>query len=140
MLAILTVLTILTILTAFWASTSPGCMDKAPSDGRRAGDAETIQASIRPPDVASGRRLFTTHCALCHGERADGRGARQANFARPPRDFTSRVWRSTATFGGVADTVRHGIPGTAMPAWPALTDDEVRDLAAYLLSVAPGDR
>jgi high-affinity iron transporter len=115
-------------------------MDKAPSDGRRAGGAQTIQASTRPLDVAFGRRLFATHCALCHGERADGHGARQANFTRPPRDFTSPVWRGTATFAGVADTIRRGVPGTAMPAWPALTDDEVRDLAAYLLSVAPRDR
>jgi mono/diheme cytochrome c family protein len=36
----------------------------------------------------------------------------------------------------VRATIRDGLRGTPMPAWPTLTVDEVDDLTGYLLSVA----
>src|ERR1019366_7274174 len=53
----------------------------------------------------NGRRLFLTSCALCHGEKADGRGVR-----------------------------REGLHGTPMPGWKSFTDAQTWDLAAFLLS------
>jgi mono/diheme cytochrome c family protein len=84
---------------------------------------------------ARGRELFLEHCALCHGERADGRGRRRS-WSVPPADFTDRAWRERIDPRRVYYVVREGVRGTPMPAWKVLADDEVWDLVAYVLSVA----
>jgi len=82
-----------------------------------------------------GRALFQDHCALCHGERADGRGRRR-NLSVPAADFTDPTWRARMTPRRAFFVIREGIRGTPMPAWKALTEDETWDLVAYVLSVA----
>jgi cytochrome c oxidase cbb3-type subunit III len=84
---------------------------------------------------AEGRRLFVTHCALCHGEAADGRGARREGLARPPRDLTDAVWRRSTSPRRVYFAIREGVHGTPMPAWKALDEDATWDLVAYVLSI-----
>ena len=83
-----------------------------------------------------GRALFLQHCALCHGVAGDGRGQRREGFVRPPRDFRSSLWRTATTPRRVFYAVKEGLPGTAMPSWKTLADDELWDLTAYVLSIA----
>jgi mono/diheme cytochrome c family protein len=87
--------------------------------------------------VERGRRLFLEQCALCHGERGDGKGQRREALDRPPRDFTDPVWRASASPGRVFLAVRDGVARSAMPAWAVLGDDRVWDLCAFVLSLAP---
>jgi high-affinity iron transporter len=82
-----------------------------------------------------GRQLFLEHCALCHGVRADGKGVRRQGFSTPPADFTDPRWRGRVSPRRVYHAVREGVQGTAMPSWKALSDDEIWDLVAYVLSV-----
>ena len=84
----------------------------------------------------NGRSLFLTHCALCHGERADGRGTRREGFAQPPRDFTDDMWRRGTSARRVYFAIREGVHGTPMPSWKVLPEEAVWDLVAYVLSVA----
>jgi mono/diheme cytochrome c family protein len=95
-----------------------------------------------PPEVrldaearARGRVLYLDHCVLCHGERGDGRGVRRAGLSRAPADFTNPVWRQHQTPAGVFRAIRQGVPGSDMPAWKQLDDDEVWALVAYVLSL-----
>jgi mono/diheme cytochrome c family protein len=81
-----------------------------------------------------GHRLFALACTLCHGERADGKGARRENFNRPPRDLTSADWRRQTTPRHVFYAIREGVHGTPMPGWKMFTDDETWDLVAFVLS------
>ncbi len=85
-----------------------------------------------------GRALFLQHCALCHGERADGRGVRRQALSTPPRDFTDPAWRQRTSPRRVFHVIREGSPGTAMPAWKSLEETDAWDLTAYLL--AAGER
>jgi len=82
-----------------------------------------------------GRALFLEHCALCHGDRADGRGVRRQGLSSQPRDFTDPAWRARVSPRHVFYVIREGSAGTAMPAWKALDDEQTWDLAAYLLAV-----
>ncbi len=82
-----------------------------------------------------GRELYLRNCALCHGEGADGRGARRSALTTKPVDFTQRTWCGEATPRRVFHAIREGVRGTAMPAWKALDEDQSWDLVAYLLSV-----
>ena len=88
----------------------------------------------------SGRKLFLTACALCHGERADGRGARRENFAQPPRDFTSGAWRKQTTPRRVFFAIREGVRSTPMPGWKSFSETETWDLVAYVLSAGEDRR
>ena len=82
-----------------------------------------------------GRELFLQSCALCHGERADGRGIRR-NLSSRPQDFTDPTWSDSVTPTQVFVTIREGRRGTAMPSWKSLKDDEIWDLVAYLDRIA----
>jgi mono/diheme cytochrome c family protein len=96
-----------------------------------------VERLAEPAARAAGRRLYTAHCAICHGERADGRGRRRAAFARAPADFTQPSWRRSVTPRRVYFTIREGLRGTPMPSWKGnLSAEATWELTAYLLSVA----
>ena len=83
-----------------------------------------------------GRVLFAQKCALCHGDRADGNGARSKGLSAKPANFRSPDWRAGATPSYVFQVLSEGKRGTSMPAWPTLSDDQKWDVIAYVLSVA----
>jgi mono/diheme cytochrome c family protein len=96
------------------------------------------EGRLRAPEtLARGGALFAANCALCHGERGDGRGLRASGFAKPPADFTDPYWRRRATPRRVFFAIRQGVRGTAMPSWSSLGEDETWDLVAYVLSLGP---
>jgi mono/diheme cytochrome c family protein len=86
-----------------------------------------------------GRELFLLHCALCHGERADGQGPRRGSLVPAPANFRDPSWRSRTTPARTYVVVRQGLPGTPMPGWrPVLSESETWDVVAYLHSVGAG--
>jgi high-affinity iron transporter len=85
--------------------------------------------------VARGHALFVANCALCHGERADGRGQRAAGFSKAPANFTDPDWQRRTSARRAYYVIREGLRGTPMPSWKALSEDECWDLVAYVLSV-----
>jgi high-affinity iron transporter len=93
---------------------------------------------LRSPEArASGRKLFLANCALCHGERGDGHGRRNAGLAKAPANFTDPAWRRGATPRRVFFVIREGLHGTPMPAWNWLSPDETWELVAHVLSLGP---
>ncbi len=83
-----------------------------------------------------GRTLFSKKCALCHGQRADGRGARREGLSGKPINFHNKEWRANTSPLSVFETLSEGKRGTSMPAWPTLSDEQKWDVVAYVLSVA----
>jgi len=95
----------------------------------------------KPPaaaDIAAGKKLFASQCALCHG--AEGAGGSGPSLR-------VRVLRHAPDDAALLDVVRSGISGTAMPSFGyALSDRSVHQVAAYVRSLgrvpavrAPGD-
>ncbi|MDH3402187.1 MAG: cytochrome c [Acidobacteriota bacterium] len=82
-----------------------------------------------------GSELFARHCALCHGERADGQGVRR-NLSARAVDFTDPYWRDSVTPRDVYLVIRDGKRGTPMPAWRILTPEQTWDLTAFVLGVS----
>lgn len=82
-----------------------------------------------------GRALYLEHCALCHGEMADGKGVRR-NLSTRARSFRDHVWQNQTTPREIFFVIREGVQGTAMPAWKMLGDEETWDLVAYVHGVA----
>jgi mono/diheme cytochrome c family protein len=102
-------------------------------------DVAVPEQRLRSPAAHQhGRLLFQEHCALCHGERGDGRGVRREGLSRAPRDFTDAAWRRQTTPRHVYFAIREGVRGTPMPSWKALDNQDVWDLVAYVLSLGAG--
>jgi putative heme-binding domain-containing protein len=94
-------------------------------------------APASSPDEARGKRLFEGHCARCHGiQGGGGTGAnlRRSKLERAPDD--ARLF----------DLIRDGISDSGMPSAWAMSDNEVRDVIAYVRALGrvapeplPGD-
>lgn len=87
------------------------------------------QAAAHPP-LELGQRLYTQHCAPCHGERGDGKGIAAAFLFPKPRDFRAGRFRLTSTHNSVPTredlhtVLIRGMPGSAMPPWAHLIQEE----------------
>jgi mono/diheme cytochrome c family protein len=91
-----------------------------------------------PGNVVAGRELFVQRCAMCHGEKADGQSKlAQMLDPRPANLLISQldsVARNRIVRSGGAAVGR----SPAMPNWSAeLTETELRDVIAYVASIAP---
>jgi mono/diheme cytochrome c family protein len=78
-------------------------------------------------DAKRGKSLYAKNCASCHGEGGAGDGPSAASQLPRPTDLTSHRLSTDAL---VAAIVR-GVPATAMPGFPNLSDDELRATASY---------
>jgi high-affinity iron transporter len=115
------------LLLGLWACDAPGL----PAEYR---DVEVPESRLSSGEARGrGRELFLQHCAICHGERADGQGRRR-NLSMPAADFTSPAWRARMSPRRTFYVIREGIRGTPMPAWKVLNEDETWDLVVYVLS------
>ena len=81
----------------------------------------------RADAAAAGRRLYDQTCLACHGPGGQGdRGSalNRGQFARGSED------------GDLFRTIRAGVPGTEMPPFARLTDEQIWQLVSYLRSLS----
>ena len=79
-------------------------------------------------DAAAGQRAFGTYCAACHGEGGGGTPSGPPLVGPEARDLTAQQ---------IVDAVREGADtdqwaGSAMPALPAVSDEELADVVAHV--------
>ncbi|MBI4483553.1 MAG: c-type cytochrome [Acidobacteria bacterium] len=86
------------------------------------------------------------NCAACHGDAGRGDGPAATFLFPKPRDFTKGIYKIRTTATGelptrqdLFDTLRRGIPGTAMPSFSYLTDSERWALVDYAISLVPAE-
>lgn len=84
--------------------------------------------------------LYREHCAHCHGVTGDGNGPTAAFLNPYPRDYRKGWFKFKSTKVGTKPThddlkkiLLDGIPGTAMPSFKLLTDQEVESLTQYVI-------
>ena len=93
-------------------------------------------------DEERARELFARHCALCHGARGRGDGEGAAWLYPPARDFGLAQFRLKGGLGpgpSVEDlvrTLRHGMPGSAMPPFAWMDEQDLQSLAHLVLELA----
>ncbi|HUY34835.1 MAG TPA: cytochrome c [Pirellulales bacterium] len=85
------------------------------------------------------RGLFRQHCAHCHGVTGDGAGPTAAFLNPYPRDYRQGVFKfksternAKPTAADLKRTLVDGIPGTAMPSFMLLPNDEIDALVEYV--------
>lgn len=94
--------------------------------------------SISPekwPDLSQGKVLFLKHCATCHGEKGDAKNTTFVGLNPVPASFLDTAVVNKLSPFQSFNTVRLGLPGTAMRAFDELSDEEVWDLSFYINSL-----
>ena len=91
----------------------------------------SLSAGQSASDVAEGKKLFGGLCVTCHGFDGTGGGAPPLNRPRllsAPDDASLR------------NVIAEGIPNRGMPRVRRVTDDEMRQLVAYVKSLGKSTR
>lgn len=83
--------------------------------------------------------LFAANCSACHGLNGDGQGAAAAGLEPPPTDFTDRNRAANRSLVGLHDAIEQGLDGTAMQAFPHLTDQQRWSLAFFVAGMSTHD-
>jgi len=93
------------------------------------------------PQLIDGSKHFRRLCVQCHGLTGNGRGPTGLWITPTPRDFRTGAFKFVSSKGSaprkanrddLLRTLRHGIPGTAMPSFAMLSDAELESLASYV--------
>jgi mono/diheme cytochrome c family protein len=89
---------------------------------------KTIQhVSIRPTPASSGKEMYTSYCAVCHGMDGKGGGPAASALKTPPADLTTLsknnggkfpAMKVTSILRGTSDLTAHG--SKEMPVWGPL--------------------
>ena len=88
--------------------------------------ASAIDYPYERPSIESGKKIYLSSCAGCHGEKGDGSTFPGAfNFSNSEKMINSN---SSIFF----DAITNGIPGTAMPSFNKLFKKDRWDVIAYL--------
>ncbi|HZL98986.1 MAG TPA: c-type cytochrome [Planctomycetota bacterium] len=110
-----------------------------------AGDGATLALADWPLDAGAGRgqAVYERWCIGCHGREGRGDGEAAAFLDPLPRDFQSAAFKFRSTPSGelprlddIMHVVRCGLRGSSMPSFPLLPQEQLRDVAAYVLSLA----
>lgn len=94
-------------------------------------------AAVADRGPPSGARLYSRHCAQCHGERGDGRGVTPLDpparhFGAEPFKLGTTGSRWSPTDDDLVGILRRGIPGSAMPSFAQLSEDELRAIVGHV--------
>ncbi len=94
----------------------------------------------------SGRRVYETYCIGCHGPNGRGDGEASGFLTPKPRNFVNGQFKffyfgepgPLPSDDSLKITIRNGIAGAAMPAFPLLTEQEIKDVTTYIKSLREG--
>jgi len=96
-----------------------------------------VLAQTQLSPIYKGERLYQRNCLRCHGPALDGKGPDGAALPVPPANFHTYLSRlkDDAEF---EKTIKEGKKFLGMHSWEdTLTDEQIRDLIAYIRSAAP---
>ncbi|MEY3458463.1 MAG: hypothetical protein RL215_1620 [Planctomycetota bacterium] len=127
-------------VAAWDVATGEATLAAAPETAPEAGDTCSIDAGSL---LQNGRVLYMRHCSHCHGTAGDGNGPTAQYLVPRPRDyrhgvfkFTSTIDSSRATRDDLLRVLKYGIPGTYMPSFLLMKDEELHALVEYVRFLA----
>jgi mono/diheme cytochrome c family protein len=117
------------LILMFTALTVFTCMVAAQTQGQTQDQTQkTIQhVPVKSTSAASGKEMYTTYCAACHGTDGKGGGPAASALKTPPSDLTMLsknsggkypAMRVSSTIRGEANLPAHG--SKEMPVWGSL--------------------
>ena len=98
--------------------------------------------TLRGPDaggMAVGEGVWVQRCASCHGIGGASNGPMSVSLSRLPRELSSFAWQAERSDVQIADAIRLGLAGTAMPAARDLTASELDGVVAWVRTLSLAD-
>jgi mono/diheme cytochrome c family protein len=121
-----------------------------------------VRAELRLDDtvLARGSTLYRRWCLQCHGPSGAGDGAHAIELGAMPRDYRQGIFKFVTAYPPQAEagrpapikkglgpsgkprredlkrTVRRGLEGSMMPAFPTLSEMELDDLVSYVIHLS----
>ncbi len=94
-----------------------------------------------------GKKIYERYCIACHGADGKGDGAEAYQLETKPTDFTSGNIKFKSTPYGtlpseedIVSTLKSGVRTTAMLPQLQLSDEQMHEAAAYIISLMPKDQ
>lgn len=105
-----------------------------------------LAQEAQPPDPVQkdklelGKKTYFKRCVWCHGVEGGGDGPSADRLFTRPRNFIQGTFKIRWTDSGelpldrnLIDTVKNGLPGSAMPAWgEVLSEDEIVSVVQFV--------
>jgi mono/diheme cytochrome c family protein len=114
-----------------------------PETGLNATKLAMAAGRVWSDDKGGKHGLYRRHCVHCHGISGDGQGPTAAILNPYPRDYRPGVFKFKSTYTANKPThedlvqiLHDGVPGTAMPSFALLPEDEVEALVEYVKYLA----
>lgn len=89
--------------------------------------------------IESGKSVYLQHCVACHGVNGEGNGPASVWLFPRPRNFSAGLFKIKSTPGmalptdeDLLNTVTRGMPGSSMPSFTYLSEQERRDAVQYI--------
>lgn len=87
----------------------------------------TYQPLTAAADLSSGKALYATNCAPCHGQSAEGKVG---------PNLTDEYWLHGGEVNHVYKTIKFGVQGKGMVAWKGkLSGKQILQVSSYILSL-----
>ncbi len=93
-----------------------------------------------PEQHLEGEGLFLQRCASCHGASGAGDGTLARSLTKLPPEIGTVAWQVERSDEQIAQVVKSGLPGSAMPPSRDLTDAQATSLVAYVRTLPMNDR
>jgi mono/diheme cytochrome c family protein len=95
---------------------------------------------VNRSNTRAGKELYEDmsdpSCVVCHGKKGDGQGQLASQFDPRPRNFACAATIDRIPDGQLHWIIKHGSPGTAMPVFDYLSDEDIWQLVLYLRSLS----
>ncbi|HJU64310.1 MAG TPA: c-type cytochrome, partial [Gemmatimonadaceae bacterium] len=98
--------------------------------------------SLRATEAAmlEGEGLFLQRCAACHGATGLGDGTASRALTRLPPEIAAFGWQVERSDAQIAQAIRDGVPGSAMPPARDLAPEDLAKIVAYVRSLPVRNR
>jgi len=98
---------------------------------------------VQKDKLELGKKTYFKRCVWCHGVEGGGNGPAADRLFTRPRNFIQGTFKIRTTDSGelpldqsLIDTVKNGLPGSAMPAWgEVLSEDEIVSVVQFVKSL-----
>lgn len=87
------------------------------------------------PDYNNGKQLYMQNCAVCHGPKGLGDGKGGVSIDPKPSNFHDAELMANFSPFQAYNSIRLGVPGTAMQSYSFLSSNDIWSLAFYVKSL-----
>jgi mono/diheme cytochrome c family protein len=141
--ALFVLLTLFVFIFVLWAQQAqqdqkdqPPAQAPAPESKPAAPGNATKANPVKPTpeSIAKGKKVYAIDCAMCHGDKGDGKGEMAADM-KNVTDFTNPDAMKNRSDGDLFQVIRHG-KGEMPPEGDRAKDDDIWNLVNYVRSFA----